>query len=94
MVTSQAQITTPHASKYLQQLCKHFGHKLPVTFTPEQGRIELPFGSCDLNASDTALTLHLDAGDSDIARAEKVITDHLGRFAFRENPTVTWQRAA
>jgi len=34
-------------------------------------------------------------GDSrDIARLESFVGDHLARFAFRENPTLTWQRAA
>ena len=40
MSTSQAQVTTALASRYLQQLCKHFAHKLPTTYDTGQGRIE------------------------------------------------------
>ena len=29
---SQAQVRTEHASRYLQQLCKHWSHKFAVTF--------------------------------------------------------------
>ena len=39
MSTSHAEIPTASASRYLQQLCKHFAHKLPVTFDPAEGRI-------------------------------------------------------
>lgn len=50
MTSSTATITTSCASSYLQQLCKHFGHKVPVEFTPQTGTITLPFGTCLLNA--------------------------------------------
>ena len=30
-----ANVPTTHASKYLQQLCKHWQHNLAVEFTPE-----------------------------------------------------------
>lgn len=93
MTQSIATIPTAHASKYLQQLCKHFGHKVPVAFTPEAGEITLPFGTCALSASEDALTL-TNAGEArDLPKLETVIADHLARFAFRENPTVTWVRS-
>lgn len=79
---------TPNASKYLQQLCKHFGHKLPVSFSPEAGQITFPFGAVELAADDTRLTAQIaleDAGDLD--RAKQVIDKHLERFAFREGFT-------
>ena len=85
MSTRNATIITDRASIYLQQLCKHFGHKVPVDFTPEAGRIDLPFGTCTLRAE----------GDSaEIGRLEKVIGDHLTRFAFREKPEIKWRSAA
>ena len=94
MATSHADITTQHASRYLQQLCKHFGHKVPVEFTAQVGKIDLPFGTCQLTATASALRLQASAADDVIDRTEKVIGDHLARFAFRENPTIAWQRAA
>ncbi|MEP3331558.1 DUF2218 domain-containing protein [Sedimentitalea sp.] len=90
MPTSTATIETTRATIYLQQLCKHFGHKLPVEFTHEAGRIEFPFGQCLLEAGDDALTLRVEGGE--IARLEKVMGDHLARFAFRENPDITWRQ--
>ena len=39
MPASHATIPTASASRYLQQLCKHWSHKFAVEFTPEHGTI-------------------------------------------------------
>ena len=94
MTTRIADIATPNASRYLQQMCKHFGHKVAVEFDQSSGRIELPFGTCQLEASARKLTLNVTGPATDIRRTEQVIADHLARFAFREDPTITWRNAA
>jgi hypothetical protein len=83
--TEHGRFETANASRYLQQLCKHFDHKLPVEFDPQQGKIEFGFGTASLRADDTALTVEIplaDVGERD--RARMVIDKHLARFAFRE----------
>ena len=35
-IGATANVPTAHASKYLQQLCKHWQHNLAVEFTPER----------------------------------------------------------
>ncbi len=35
-LSSTALVPTKSASRYLQQLCKHWSHNLAVSFTPEQ----------------------------------------------------------
>ena len=91
MPTSQAQVATPLASRYLQQLCKHFAHKLPVTFDPTQGRIEFSLGTCQLAATPDLLTMQAEAADeTNLAQLEKVVASHLERFAFREELKVAW----
>lgn len=94
MTSRTADITTPNASRYLQQMCKHFGHKVAVEFDQATGRIELPFGTCQLEARARKLTLNVTSSATDIRRTEQVIADHLARFAFREDPTITWRDAA
>ena len=94
MTQSKLHLSTTNASRYLQQLAKHFAHKVPVTFTPEEGEVALPFGTCELAATDTMLSITVLGEARDIARLEHFVGDHLARFAFRENPTLTWQRAA
>ena len=94
MTFSTLHLSTAHASRYLQQLAKHFGHKVPVTFTPFEGKVTLPFGTCELAADETALSVTVKGQSRDIGRLEQFVGDHLARFAFRENPNLTWQRAA
>lgn len=94
MTHSTLDVSTTHASRYLQQLAKHFGHKVLVTFTPSEGEVTLPFGTCEMAATDAALRVTVLGEARDIARLERFVGDHLARFAFRENPTLTWQRAA
>ncbi len=94
MQRSEANVTTAHASRYLQQLCKHWAHKFPVEFTPEAGRIELPAGVTRLEAKEGALRVEVTAEDeASIERLEKVVADHIVRFAFREELAFDWQRS-
>ncbi|PVH27800.1 DUF2218 domain-containing protein [Pararhodobacter oceanensis] len=83
---------TPNAERYLGTLCKHFGHKVPVTHQPGSGRIELPFGHCELRADESGLQMTVEAPDQpQLDKMTGVITSHLERFAFRENPQLEWQ---
>ncbi len=93
MKTRTAIVPTASASRYLQQLCKHWSHKFEVSFDPHKGRIALPFGPADLAADDVALTITLTlADDADVARPQQVVEDHLNRFAFREGELAfDWQ---
>ncbi|MDX2274409.1 MAG: DUF2218 domain-containing protein [Hyphomonadaceae bacterium] len=82
----EADIATPNASKYLQQLCKHWAHKMEVTFNAEQGLVPFaPDARCLLHAEADKLNLKLEAPDRETAaRLGRVVVDHLRRFAFRE----------
>ena len=91
MSTSHTDIITASASRYLQQLCKHFAHKLPVTFDPAEGRISFAIGDCALRASDVSLRLELTSPDADqLAQLKDVVARHLVRFAFREELIFNW----
>ncbi|GAA4767782.1 DUF2218 domain-containing protein [Stakelama sediminis] len=101
--TAIADVPTGHASRYLQQLCKHWQHSLNVEFTPEHGTITFPRdarganwdddGKATLDAKDKALTVRLDASNADHLEGLKgVLERHLDRFAFREAPlSYDWQ---
>jgi hypothetical protein len=93
---STVRVPTAHASRYLQQLCKHWSHKFAVEFTPEHGMI--PFDAtrrCTLDASPEHLALRIDAADdATLERTQGAVIDHLKRFAFREELSeVRWERA-
>ncbi len=93
MPTSRADVATQHASRYLQQLCKHWAHKFTVSFDPQQGTIEMPAATVALNAEDERLCVSITAGDAaDRDRMEGVVADHIRRFAFREELAFDWTR--
>jgi hypothetical protein len=93
MLRSQAHVPTPLADRYIAQLCKHFGHKIPASHSETDGRIEFPFGLCTLLARDEELVLVAEAADeASLARVEDVCGSHLERFMWREQPVVSWAR--
>ncbi len=94
MSMSVARVPTLSASRYLQQLAKHWSHKMGVVFTPEEGTITFPNGSkLEMRASSETLDVILTVPeDGDVARMREVVSSHLDRFAFREAPlTFDWR---
>jgi hypothetical protein len=90
--TAQTTIPTAHASRYLQQLCKHFAHKLPAECTPTDGSICFPMGKTELHANGQNLNISVQVADAaDLDRLKEVVVSHLIRFAFREELTVDWR---
>ena len=95
MVRSTADVATESASKYLQQLCKHWSHKMVTEFDPAKGRVDFPSGAqLFLEADAASLHLKLDAPEDSIERMQDVVADHLKRFAFREELIFDWAKAA
>lgn len=89
---TRARTETPHASRYLQQLAKHWSHKFPVEFTPVAATIDLPMGRCDLAADAGALEVTLTGTpDADMDRFRTVVAEHLQRFGHRETLTFDWR---
>ena len=86
-VSSEARVQTALSRRYLEQLCKHFQHKLPVTLEDGHGLIAFPAGTCELDAVAPAgiLMMRVVAGDEPgLIMLEDVVARHLQRFAFRE----------
>lgn len=91
-IISTTTVTTQKASGYLQQLCKHFGHKIEVVFSAEKG--SLTFGTChaELEAQPEGLVMRVFAeNQEDIAKMQHVLGSHLERFAFREDLKFEWK---
>ena len=94
MPTSHADVATEHASRYLQQLCKHWSHKFPVEFDASHGAIDLTIGRTVLDADAATLRIEATANDdASLERLETVVADHIKRFAFREELAFDWKRA-
>ncbi len=94
MSVSVARVPTGSASRYLQQLAKHWSHKMEVSFTAEEGRIAFPGGSVlEMKAESDTLDVVLTIPDGDdVERMRDVVSSHFDRFAFREAPlTFDWR---
>ena len=102
---SIARVPTAKASRYLQQLCKHWSHNLAVEFTEQNGKVVFPRNArgadwpgdaiLTMAADDDGLDCRLEASASDQLDALKgAVARHIDRFAFREAPLkFDWQDA-
>jgi hypothetical protein len=93
MPTTTGYLKTDNGSKYLQQLCKHFGHKISVSFDAEKGWAEFPMGTAQMTADENGLTVTCEVADAKgVGMVHGVIDSHLEKFAFREGTKVmTWK---
>jgi len=92
LIVSEARVPTRHASRYLQQLSKHWSHKFDVTY--DETTSTIPFSDdrkAELTADPDRLHIRLSTPDEESrGRMQKVIEDHLNRFAFRETLAYDW----
>ncbi|WP_299408657.1 DUF2218 domain-containing protein [uncultured Roseobacter sp.] len=92
MPTARSTFETKKAPRYLQQLCKHFAHKVDVRYGPDTGQVDFPLAQADLTAHSDRLEFEVRAESRDgLERTKRILEDHITRFAFRENPkTLEW----
>lgn len=96
-MTSSGFAATASGDRYVQQLVKHWSHKMVTTYADGVGTV--PFSeavSATLTAGADGITIALVTPTAeDDARMREVIERHLDRFAFREAPlTYRWEQAA
>ncbi|MBT0959437.1 DUF2218 domain-containing protein [Alphaproteobacteria bacterium KMM 3653] len=83
---------TENGSKYMQQLCKHFGHKIDVECNAETGWAAFEMGTVHMAATAEGLSMTCEVQDeAAIPAIHNVIDRHLETFAFREEvKTMDW----
>ncbi|AUW58142.1 DUF2218 domain-containing protein [Sphingobium sp. SCG-1] len=93
MAQATATVPTENGSKYLQQLCKHWSHKLTVEFDAQKGTVTFPNAVATMEAQPASLLVTVEAPEAEtVERMKGVVADHLNRFAFREAPLpFDWQ---
>jgi len=86
-------VRTERPVPYMKQLCRHFQHKLEVSFDDDSGRIEFPSATCQLRpVSAGLLQIEVEAGtEADLDRAKDVVKRHLERFGRRDSLELEWQ---
>jgi len=104
-VSATASVPTASASKYLQQLCKHWQHNLAVEFTPDHGTVVFPKDArgadwpadalVTFDAGEGVLEVRVDASvEGQLEGLKGAVARHLDRFAFREAPLAFDWKAA
>ncbi|HZH51096.1 MAG TPA: DUF2218 domain-containing protein [Microvirga sp.] len=95
MALETARVPTANGARYLQQLCKHWSHKLDVRLSENEGVVRFPDAAATMKADADALTVSVEAEDDEtLQRMKGVVASHLDRFAFCEAPLVfSWSRA-
>jgi hypothetical protein len=100
---SMVRVPTAHASRYLQQLCKHWSHNLAVAFDETAGVVTFPRNARGADWPDDAtlaLRAHADglecrletSAAGQLEGLKGAVARHLDRFAFREAPLAfDWQ---
>ena len=87
MPTVNASVPTANAAKYIQQLCKHWSHRLEVDLSDRKGVVRFPDAVATLEAGEAALLVTIEGEQSEtVERMKGVVASHLDRFAFREAP--------
>jgi len=92
-----ARTPTESASRYLQQVCKHWQHNMAVEFTPEHGTVVVPRDNrgadhpgdalITFDADADGLTSRIDAtSPAQLEGLKGAVARHVDRFAFREAP--------
>jgi uncharacterized protein len=87
MPIAKASVPTADAAKYIQQLCKHWSHRLEVDLSDQKGMVKFPAAVVTLEAGADALQVAIEGEESaEVERLKGVVASHLDRFAFREAP--------
>jgi uncharacterized protein len=86
MPIAKASVPTVNAAKYMQQLCKHWSHKLEVDLSEQRGVVKFPAAVATFDAGAEALQVTIEGEEGEVERMKGVVASHLDRFAFREAP--------
>jgi hypothetical protein len=90
-LTATTHVPTATPGRYIGRLCKHFAHKIPVSFDDQQGRIEFDFGLTLLQAESHGLRLTVQSPDQEqLDKLKQVVASHFERFAWQEALSLDW----
>lgn len=93
MTNSTSLVKTSAPARLISRLCRHWGHKFPVTVDNLNGEITLGIGHCSLKGSEAGLSVNLKAENvENLSRLEGVVALHLQRMAGSEELSFDWER--
>ena len=95
-ITTTTTTASNDAPRLLRTLCNHWRHKFEITRDDEDSHAFIPFQGEDDGADffvegDTLRIVLTQPDADDIERYQRVIENHLQRFAREETLTFNWQ---
>lgn len=92
MEITEATVGLDQPGKMLLRLCRHFEHKLNVTYSDTEAHMEFIIGSCDARVNDGALHFICRSKEkNENEELQNVIERHLVRFARKEDVNFNWR---
>ena len=94
-MTSTVEIKTAKAERLMKALCNHFARKTQASYENNQGHIQFQFGNCELESTISALIIRVESSDlENLSRTQRVVAEHLIRFAPEESLQFSWNDAS
>ena len=91
MFRSTSHVRTESAARYVNRLCKHWGHKFEVELTPERGFIDFGDSNCELLAHPDHVLMILNSPDEDsLAHMQNVVAASCSALPARVPPKPKW----
>lgn len=89
---SLSKVTLTNPSRQLLRLCKHMGHKIPITHDEEKAELTFEFGVCQMLAEGNTLTMYCQTGSQEeLEQMQDIMARHLEQIAWQDEPKITWQ---
>lgn len=86
-----AKIETDRAERLMKALCNHFDRKRTARYEEDKGYIDFGDGKCELTATSSTLTFHVQSDTADgLAHVKQAVVNHLLRFMPGEDLSVNW----
>jgi uncharacterized protein len=77
MPIATASVPTANADKYMQQLCKHWSHKLEVDLSEERGIVKFPAAVATFEPGADALQVTIEGEEGEaVERMKGVVASH------------------
>ena len=77
MPIAKASVSTVHGAKYMQQLCKHWSHKLEVDLSEQRGVVKFPAAVATFEPGADALQVTIESEEGE------AVDERRGRLASR-----------
>lgn len=91
MLNKTANIKTKQGRRYLQMLCKHFKHKVPVDWDEEKGWVEFAMGRCELSCTNELLQAQYQADNAkSLQEVTETVKSHFDRFPQQQQLILQW----